>query len=456
MSSLFGTLSIALSGLRASQGELDVTSNNVANANTPGYSRQRAVLVQADPIIIGPLTFGSGVSLLKVESLRDSVLEVQIQQENQGQGQIDAFLTGMRQVEVMFTSSQSDIGAQFSKFFASLSELSTNPSDLSLRQGVLTAAGNLASTFNNIVTNLTLQRQNLDLSIVQDVQQVNALTTQIAGLNGQIQAAEDLGREASSFIDKRDVLIEKLSSLIDVSSIRSDNGIALTTSNGTPLVDGMRSYSLNTQVDASGVQHIYAENSDITSKLSSGAIAGVLMIRDQKIPDLLSDLDTLAAGFEEAVNAAQKAGYDLNGQPAGNLFTAPPAGGTGAAGAMSLFTNDPAAIAASSDGSAGSNGNVAGLLAVHDQLIAGGRTPSDFYSKMVFTVGNDVANAEAEAEASQLVLQQLQDQRGSISGVSLDEEAANLIQFQRAYEASARVISTINDVLDVTINLGRY
>ena len=456
MSSLFGTLSIALSGLRASQGALDVTTNNVANANTPGYSRQRAVMVQADPVVIGLLTYGQGVELSKVESLRDSVLEVQIQQENQQQGQLNAFLAGMKQVEVLFTASQSDLGSQFSKFFSSLSQLSANPSDLSLRQGVLTAAGNLSNTFNNMASNLTLQRQNLDLSITQEVQQINSLTTQIADLNGQIQASQNLGRDASSFVDQRDVLIEKLSSLIDVSSIRSDNGIALTTSNGTPLVDGMRSFSLATHVDPSGVQHIYSGTTDITAKLSSGELAGMIQIRDQKIPGLLSDLDALAAGFSTAVNSAQQSGYDLTGQPGGNLFAVPPGGGLGAASAMSVVITDPAALAASSDGSSGSNGNVAVLLAVHDQAVAGGKTASEFYSNMVFSVGNDVSNASAESDASQLVLQQLQNRRGSISGVSLDEEAANLIQFQRAYEAAARVITTINDVLDTTVNLGRY
>jgi len=456
MSSLFGTLSIALSGLRASQGALDVTTNNVANANTPGYSRQRSVLVQSDPVVIGSVTYGQGVELSKVESLRDSVLEVQIQQEAQQQGQLNAFLAGMKQVEVQFTASQSDLGTQFSNFFSSLSQLSANPSDLSLRQGVLTAAGNLSNTFNNTAANLTSQRQNLDLNVTQDVQQVNSLTTQIADLNGQIQSSQNLGRDASSFVDQRDVLIEKLSSLVDVSSIRSDNGIALTTSNGTPLVDGMRSFSLSTQVDPSGVQHIYSGTTDITAKLSSGELAGLIQIRDQKVPGLLSDLDTLAAGFSTAINTAQQSGYDLTGQAGGNLFSAPPSGGAGAASAMSVVLTDPAGIAASSDGSSGSNGNVAALLAVHDQAVADGKTPSEFYSNLVFSVGNDISNASADSDASQLVMQQLQNQRGSVSGVSLDEEAANLIQFQQSYEAAARVITAINDVLDATISLGRY
>jgi flagellar hook-associated protein 1 FlgK len=123
---------------------------------------------------------------------------------------------------------------------------------------------------------------------------------------------------------------------------------------------------------------------------------------------------------------------------------------------MSVQITDAAQIAASSDGSPGSNGNVAQLLAVHDQGVAGGKKPLDYYANLVFGIGSDVANGTAEQDATGLVLGQLQDQRGSVSGVSLDEEAANLLQYQRAYEAAAKVVTTINDMLQTAVNLGRY
>ena len=148
-------------------------------------------------------------------------------------------------------------------------------------------------------------------------------------------------------------------------------------------------------------------------------------------------------------------GFDQAGNQGGDLFT-PVAPGTSAAATFQLQITDPSLLAASSDGSSGSNGNLALLSAVATQPIAGGQTPTDFYSRIVFQVGSNVSNASAELDSSGLILQQLQNQRSAISGVSLDEEATNLLRYQRAYEASARVITTIDELTGVAINLGRY
>jgi flagellar hook-associated protein 1 FlgK len=242
--------------------------------------------------------------------------------------------------------------------------------------------------------------------------------------------------------------------LIDVSVIQSDTGIALTTSNGTALVAGGQAFGLNTQLDASGVQHIFSNGNDITSKINSGQLGGLLAVRDQKIPALLNSLDTLAAGLENGFNNANAQGFDLNGNQGGNIFAAPAANAQGAAADMTVIMTDPALLAASSDGSAGSNGNVANLSAIHDQKMISGERPSDFYSNVVFGIGNDVSNGTAELQSAQAVLQQLQDQRGSISGVSLDEEAAHTVQFQRAYDAAAQVATAINQMLETVIHMG--
>lgn len=344
------------------------------------------------------------------------------------------------------------IGSQISSLFSSLSQLSTDPANISLRQGVLTAASDLTSTFNNTASNLSLQRSNLDLNVSQSVQQVNTLTQQIAGLNGQISALQNIGQDAGAFIDQRDVLINQLSGLIDVSEIKSDLGITLTTSNGTALVAATQSFSLSTQPGASGLQHIFAQGVDITSTINSGALGGLISVRDQKIPGLLNSLDTLASGLATAFNSANASGFDLNGNLGGPLFTA--VAGAGAAANIALAISDPALIAASSDGSAGSNGNMANLSGIQSQTIIAGATPTTYYGNIVFDVGNDVSNGTAELKSSQLVLQQLQDQRGSISGVSLDEEAANMTQYQQAYDAAARIVTTINQMMETVINMG--
>jgi flagellar hook-associated protein 1 FlgK len=248
-------------------------------------------------------------------------------------------------------------------------------------------------------------------------------------------------------------LIDQLSALVDVSVIPTDQTISLTTANGTALVSGQESFQLSTQPDASGVQHIFAQGNDITSTLISGQLGGLLQARDQQIPGFQNQLDTLAAGLANSVNQVQAGGYDLNGNPGKNLFNAPPASGTGAAASLSVAMTDPSLIAASSDGTAGSNGNAEAMFALGNQALIQGQTPTDYYSGVVFNVGNASANANAEQSASAQVLQQLNDQRSSVSGVSLDQEAANMMRYQQAYSASAQVITTINEMMQTVINM---
>ncbi len=463
MSSLNASLATALSGLAAEQGALEATTNNVANVNTPGYTREVPVLVTSDPIVVDPLTLGTGVTLKSIESIRDPILETRIQQETQTQGQLSSLVSALSQTQVSFTSNTGDIGSAISNFFNSVNQLATSPADLSLRQGVLTAAGNLATAFNVTANHLSTQRTSLDGSVVQTVSQINQLTQQISQLNGQISGLQNVGQEPGAFLDQRNYLLDQLSSLVDISVIPSDNSINITTANGTALVAGQQSFQLSTQPGSSNVEHIYAHGQDITATIVSGQLGGLIQARDQQIPGIENQLDTLAAGLANAVNTVQTAGYDLNGNTTGatdangnpqapvNLFNPPSA--TGAAASLSVAITDPSLLAASSDGTVGSNGNAEALYALRDQAIIGGQSPTDYYSGIVFNVGNDAANATAEQNASTMVLQQLNDQRSSVSGVSLDEEAANMTRYQQAYSASAQVITTINEMMQTVINM---
>jgi flagellar hook-associated protein 1 len=447
MSSLNASLATALS---AEQGALETTANNVANVNTPGYSREVPDLAASDPVVVDPLTFGTGVTLQDIQSIRDPILESRIQQETQTQGQLSSLVSALQQTQVNFTRGSGDIGTAISNFFNSINTLATSPADLSLRQGVLTAAGNVATAFNVAANQLTAQRSSLDASVQQTVGQINQLTAQVAQLNGQIANLQNVGENAGTFIDQRQQAIDQLSSLVDVSVIPSDNTLTLTTANGTALVAGQQSFSLTTQPTAGGVQDIFAQGKDITSTIISGNLGGLLEARDQQIPGFQSQLDTLASGLATAVNTVQAAGFDLNGKAGTNLFNPPPAG---AAASLSVAITDPSLIAASSDGTAGSNGNAQALYALRNQPLIQGQSPTDYYSGIVFNVGNATANAGAEQNASSLVLQQLNDQRTSVSGVSLDEEAANVLRFQQAYSASAQVVSTINTMMQTVIGM---
>jgi flagellar hook-associated protein 1 FlgK len=449
-------LNIALQSLLTEQGAIATTANNIANVNTPGYARQRPDIAETTPVEIGNLTFGTGVELQRVVSLRDSVIDLRVNQETQQQGQLTAFLDSGQQIQQLFNEAAgTGLQTPLTAFFNSLSKLSTNPSDVNVRQGVLTAAQNLSSAFNQASKSLATVQRSVDLAVTQSVSQINTLTTQIAKVNAQVSAAQNSGQNSGPFADQRQQLINQLSSLVDVSEIDAHNGgITLTTSTGAALVVGGQSFALTTQTDpTTSLQHVFSQGADITSRLTSGQLTGQIQIRDQEIPSILSSLDTLASGIATSVNTQNKAGFDLNGVAGGNLFVPPPAGNVGAAGVLSLATTDPTKIAASADGTAGDNTNANALLALQNQNIIGGQTPLNFYSGLVFKVGSDVSNATTEQESSSLSLQQLQNLQGGVSGVSINEEAANLVRFQNAYQASAQVSSIINSLLQTTINL---
>jgi flagellar hook-associated protein 1 len=312
----------------------------------------------------------------------------------------------------------------------------------------------LAAGFNQAASALDTQQQAADQGVVQSVSQINTLTAQIASLNGQITAATGQGQTPNSLLDQRALLVNQLSGIVDVSSITADKtGLTLTTKGGALLVTGTQSFNLSTQANAAGFQDVYAQGKDITASIQSGNLAGYLQLRDQEIPSIATKLDTLASGIATAVNTQSTAGFDLNGAAGVNFFV-PPAAGPGAALNLAVAITNPAQVAASADGTDGNNANATALANLQNQAVVGGQTPIDYYSSLVFQVGNDTADATAAQTGQQLVTQQLQDQQGAISGVSLDQEGANLVLYQNAYSAAARVAGIISTLFQTAINMG--
>jgi flagellar hook-associated protein 1 len=454
MGGLASGLNIALQSLLTQQTAIETTSNNIANVNTPGYSRQRAELAQTDPVTIGTLTLGTGVDVSQISSLRDSVLDSRVNQETQQQGQLDSYVSNSQQVQTLFNETNgTGLQAPLTSFFSSLSALASNPSDSSTRQAVATAAQNLASAFNQTSASLTSTQTGIDQSVVQTVSQINSLTSQIAVVNAQVSGAVGTGQDAGTYIDQRNQLINQLSSLVDVSTIDAGNGsLTLTTSSGAPLVAGGQSFQLSTQIGTNGLQRIFSQGTDITSNISSGQLAGELQVRDQVIPSALSSIDSLAAGLANAVNTQNQAGFDLSGAAGGNIFV-PPTSTAGAAANLAVAITDGSKIAASGNGSTGDNSNANALLAIQNNAVVNGQTPLNAYSSLVFQLGSDVSTAQGNQTAGNQVLQQLTNLQGGVSGVDINEESANLVRFQNAYQASAEVSSVINSLLATTINM---
>jgi flagellar hook-associated protein 1 len=454
MPGLNTSLSIAVQALQAEQGALSVTTNNIANVNTPGYSRQVAVLNESPTFQENGVAFGNGVTLQQFQSVRDELLQLRLYEQTQQEGNSQTQFNSLSQIEGIFSDATQGVGGALSAFFNTLSQLSTNPTDANARQAVLTSANDLAISFHQAVSSLNSIGTGLDQAVPQTVDQINRLTSQIATLNGQVAQMQGLGKDPGSTQDQRDELIRQLSSLVNISVTQSDTGLTLTTGNGIPLVVANQSYALLANANNSVLEHVYSsQGQDITSQIQGGQLGGTIQIRDQVLPQLFTQLNTLASQFATSFNTQQTAGFDASGNPGQNFF-APLPSTTDAAANFGVAITDPKLVAASSDGSAGSNGNLEQLIALQNQQLPSGANPMDMYSNLVLQIGNLGANAKANVTANDLSVQQLTDQRSSVSGVSLDEETTNMIRYQRAYEAGARVVTTVDSMLQTLMNMG--
>src|SRR5271157_48463 len=451
--SLNTSLIVAMQSLLAEQGALDATTNNIANVNTPGYTRELPVLSEAPATQYANYSMGNGVVLERFQSIRDQILEQRIQQVTQQNAGAQAQTNALQQVETLFTSNGSDIGSEMSALFNSIMQLQTDPANMSLRQGILSAGQNLATAFHTTAAGIAQVQGGMNLQVTQDVGQINQLAQEIAPLNVQLANLKALGQDGGTVEDQLNVLLGKLSGLTNVNVTQTESGVTLTTGNGTALVVGGQSFALQTATGSDGMTHVLdSSGTDITPAIQNGDLGGTLQVRDTTLPGLTNQLNTLASQFASAFNTAHEGGFDLNGQ-AGVAFFSGPSTGSGSAANFSVAITDPALIAASSDGSAGSNGNITNLIAVQNAKLPAGSSPIDGYANIVFAAGVASANAQAQTSATSMSLQQLNDQRSAISGVSINEESTNLIRYQQAFAAAAKVISTIDQLNADVLNM---
>lgn len=452
MIGLNASLTMATQSLQAEDGAIAVTNNNIANVNTTGYSRQ-VVDLSAAALVQNGTSVDAGVSYDGFTSVRDQLLQLAVNQQTSSQSSLDAQSTALTQIQTAFSDSDSGVGTALSTFFSSVSSLSTDPTDSSARQSVLSAASQLANAFHQASSALTTAESNADSQVNSAVDQINTITTQIAKLNGQISSIEASGQDGGAIEDQRDELTTQLAALTGISETQTGGAPTLTTASGSPLVIGNTAYALTVTRGSDGLAHVTdSSGNDITSKLSGGSIGSAVSMRDTIAPSMLTQLDTLASQFATAVNAAQAEGTDQTGATGAAMFSTTSTV-AGSAASITVALSSATAIAASSDGTSGSSGNVANLLAVQTSTLASGQTPTDAYASLVYKVGDTASTTTSDLNAANLSLQQLTSQQSSTSGVSVDEETTNLIRFQQAYTAAAKVVSTINDLFTVVANM---
>ena len=454
MGGLTTSLLAGLEALNATQAALAATSNNISNSNTTGYTREVADLSENAEELSGGNVSGGGVSLDGIQSVRDELLNLQIQQQTSLQSSADTQSSSLQSIQTLFSSTGEDIASTLSAFSSSLTQLSANPSSSSLQESVLTAGQNLAQSFNSTASGLTSAQTSADQQVTTTVAQINSLTQQIAQLNAQLSPSVMTQQNGGTIEDQRDQLVQQLSTLVGISVTQSSDGEVITTGNGTPLVMGGQSYNLQTTTGTDGFQQVLDSNgNNITSNIAGGQLGGAIQIRDQVIPGFLNSLNTLASQFATAFNSAQAQGYDSNGNTGQDFFTIP-SSSTGAAAGISVAITSGSQVAISSDGSSGSNGNIANLSAALTTALPSGQSAANAYASLVYQVGSAASNASDQDTALSQSILQLTNQQSSESGVNIDEETTNLIRYQTAYEAAARIVSTIQALSTVTLDMG--
>jgi len=452
MSSIGSILNSALSALQASQLGISVASNNIANSSNLQYTRQRLVTVPAADFLgqVG----GLGVQVLGVESIRDALIEKRLRQEDASKGGADTLSRMLSNIEPLFMDSDGTGLQQYlSDFFNSFQSLSTDQSSSTLRQIVRTRAEALAGAFSRTRQELVQMQADANDAVSQLVTKINDLASQIARVAGQIATA---GGTASEFRDQRSSLVRQLASIIDVHELDNGDTYQLTIGGNRLLVLGPKDFAVTTGVDGSGFTHVYSGIDDITSEVEIGELAAQLHVRDMYVPAYLAQLDDLAYNIVQEVNSRHSAGYDLDGNTGIDFFAAL-SGSTGAAGLMATspaVAGNLRSIAASSEASGVGNQTAIEI----GNLIFENVTPAgsfvDQYRRLVFRVATDVSNAETSLREHEALSTQLEARRQAVSGVSTDDETLQLMQFQRAYEASAKLISAVDEMLRVVLSIG--
>ena len=476
MIGLFGTLNLGVRSLQAQRQGVEVAGHNLANVNNPAYSRQRINLQTSLtlPTPFGPQ--GTGVDVASIQQMRSAVLDSQIQTEASVRGFLDAKQRALQSGEAILGQQidrqssgaqgaaatgagggQTSIAEGLSAFFNAFQSLSIDPTSLSERQAVTLQGQNLSSQFREVDSRLGQLQTDLNQTLESDVASANDLLTTIAGYNSEIAKAESgAPGSANDLRDLRQQKVEELGKLANVRTSEQSDGIFHVSISGVTVVSGATVADTLETYDAGGGQRLVrVQTAGTPLALTGGSIQGTVEARDATLQGLRSGLDELAGLMITQVNALHRVGFNLTGGTGAVFFS-----GTTAADidVNSAVSGDPSALqVAGASGAVGDNRVALALaqLANQPQAALSNQTFSQSYAQTVAGYGNSVAVVNGQISDQTVVEKMLLRQRDSVSGVSLDEEMTDLIKFQKAFEASAHLITTVDEMLDTILNLTR-
>lgn len=488
--STFMGLNTALRGVLAHQNALDVTGHNISNISTEGYTRQRAEMTTAPAwsnssalSAVTPGQMGTGVEVLRLERLRDQFIDVSVRQQFGRQGDAQAMVEQLKQVEAAFQEpGENGLKALMNNFWATMDAVATNPQSLSARQAFTEASNALANGFNQVAADLQAVANQSDQRLDHTVVEVNDISTRIAALNSEIRNAIEHGHQPNDLLDERDRLMDGLAKLINftwsennatgevtITGFQGASAIALVDPAMPPGFTTITRANLN---DAYGAGDLTSGRAFADEQLWDPADppVGVIPVGPTNpagtgiIASYISQLDDLVNTFTTTgvpnVNTQHAAGFDLNGAAGQPLFI-----GTTASTLSfnpAILANPMLVAAASSwapPGEPGNGGNLQTMLNTvrpAAQAALGGQSWDGFYTSLITAVGSRGQSADRNLANADVLVDMALTRRDQVSGVSMDEEMSNMLRFQHAYNASARVMTTMDDALDTIINrMGR-
>ena len=455
MSGLYTSLTMAARALSAQQLGLEVTGNNIANVNTAGYARRTIEFAAVRPY--SSMSAGNGVEVTGIRSIRDRLLERRVREEVPSEGRAQELTEILQVVEAGIGATGKSIDGRLTEMFGSFARLADAPTSAVARADVLNTASELTRSFHEIAGRMSDAQRQADTRVRGTVEEINAVAAQIAALNRSMGTA--VLETRLPLQDQMSTLLRELNTLVNADVVeRPDGGMDVTIGSGRALVIGAESY----RVDAvsqppSGLAAVQAGGRDITLEIRGGRLAGAIEARDTAIPDYLTRLDAIAYEMVRQVNTVHQGGFDQLGNTNQDFF-APLASATGAARLIEVdaaVAGDGRRIAAAGVNEMGDNTVAKGLANLRDALVLDGNSASlvDGWSRLAYRVGRDTRSAIDGLKTQHDIVEQIDALRDSVSGVSLDEEAVQMIKFQRAYEANARFFGTVDETLSMLFQI---
>jgi flagellar hook-associated protein 1 FlgK len=460
MSTLSGILNAGRQALIVEQLAMQVIGNNTANVNTEGYSRRRLDLTTSPAVLrSGSWFLGSGVSVGDLGRVRDTILDQQYRNTKTDLGywsQLDESLNGVEQVFNEFGGSA--VSDHLQDYWNAWQDLANDPENTSSRTNLVNSAQTLAASLRRTHQGLVTKRSELDQQLVREVREVNQITEEIAVLNVEIVNLEASSGEASDLRDRRDLLLDRLSEYVPITSHENDDGAVNVYLGGQILVQVEHAEALSVIAladDDQTLHHVSWASNSQSVNLGMGKLGATLTARDENIPEAIAKLNTFTTSLVSEVNSRHVTGYGLSGSNGFDFWDAT-ISSAGDIAVDAAIVADAGLIATSS--SAGSPGDnsialLIGQLQSERVLENGTASLSEFYSNFISDIGSQGSAALERRTTEEATMNLLEERRQSVSGVSMDEEMANLIKVQKSYEAAAKLVTTIDEMMQTVIEM---